>query len=107
MRGQHPGTVAASAERKGGYMTTMVAEIVYLLCTGTSLLCAALLLRAYAAQRLVMLLFSGICFLGLALNNLLLYLDFVIPHTHWTLARNITAAIATIILLIGLIWNPS
>lgn len=81
------------------------AEIIYLLCSGTSLLCAVLLLRRFARQRLHILMFSGLCFLGLALNNLLVYLDFVIPHTDWTLARNLVAACATVLLVVGLVWN--
>ncbi len=86
-------------------MTAHVAELVYLLCCGTSLLCAVLLLRRFARQRVHILLYSGLCFAGLAINNLLVYLDFVVPHTHWTLARNLVAAGATLVLVFGLIWN--
>ena len=52
-----------------------MATIVYILCALTSSLCAVLLLRRYARSRLRLLLWSGLCFIGLALNALLLIVD--------------------------------
>jgi hypothetical protein len=60
---------------------TVVAEIVYLLCTATSLLCTILLFRAYRKSRARLLLWSGLCFACLCLNNFLLFLDVIVLET--------------------------
>jgi len=65
-------------------------EFVYALCAATSVLCALLLLRAYRAQRTTLLFWSGFCFVGLALNNLLLLLDlYIVPATDLFLLRSV------------------
>ena len=43
-----------------------MSEIVYLLCAATSALCAALLVRSYRRSRSRLLLWSCLCFVGLA-----------------------------------------
>lgn len=53
----------------------ILADLVYLLCTITSLVCAALLLRSYGRNHVPLLLWSSICFLGLFVNNLLVLID--------------------------------
>ncbi|TAJ96979.1 MAG: hypothetical protein EPO39_19640, partial [Candidatus Manganitrophaceae bacterium] len=55
-----------------------MAEIVYALSGITSLACAVLLLRSYARNQTRLLLWSSLCFFGLALNNFLLFTDLVI-----------------------------
>jgi hypothetical protein len=82
-----------------------MAEAVYLLCAATSVLCALLLLRAYRANRTRLLFWSGLCFAGLALNNILLWIDLaMIPATvDLAVLRNATALASLIILLYGLI----
>ena len=52
-----------------------MAETVYLLCAATSVMCAWLLLRGYRQRRTRLLFWSSTCFMGLALNNLLLFVD--------------------------------
>lgn len=52
-----------------------MAEIIYTLCTLTSLLCAVLLLRSYFRSRYRLLYWAGICFVGITLNNILLVAD--------------------------------
>ena len=52
-------------------MTTAV----YVLCALTSVACAALLLRAYAASPTRLLLWSSVCFAFLAVNNVVLVVD--------------------------------
>ena len=49
-----------------------MASVVYALCALTSLACAVLLLRAYRRSWARLLFWSGLCFVGLALNNVLL-----------------------------------
>ena len=55
-----------------------MAELVYVLCAATSLLCAVLLLRGYLASRTRLLFWASLCFVGLALNNILLFLDLIV-----------------------------
>jgi hypothetical protein len=83
-----------------------MASAVYALCAATSLFCATLLLRRYRAARTRILLWSALCFCGLAVNNLLLFADFVVvPAIDLSPYRAIAAAAALLILLVGLIWD--
>ena len=54
-----------------------MAEVVYVLCALTSNACAVLLLRGSLASRTRLLFWGSFCFTGLALNNVLLYVDLV------------------------------
>jgi hypothetical protein len=84
----------------------MMASVVYALCALTSGLCAVLLLRAYRASRARLLLWSSLSFIGLAFNNLLLFVDLVVlPTVDLLLYRSLMAALAVMVLLLGLIWD--
>lgn len=84
----------------------MFAIIVYILCAATSGLCAVLLLRGYAKSRARLLFWSGLCFAGLALNNLLLVIDVrVVPELDLSLWRTIPALIGISLLVYGLVWE--
>ena len=83
-----------------------MASAVYALCAITSAGCALLLLRKYREKRLRLLLWSGLCFVGLTVNNVLLFLDFVVYVSADLAAwRGVTATISLLILLYGLIWD--
>jgi Family of unknown function (DUF5985) len=83
-----------------------MAAVIYSLCTLAALLCTFLLFQAYARGRYRLLLWSGICFAGLTLNNLFLVLDKVVfPHVDLSLWRTSFALAAMAILLYGLIWD--
>jgi hypothetical protein len=83
-----------------------VAWIVYSLCALTAALCAVLLLQSYARSKYRLLLWSGLCFAGLTLNNLLLVLDkLVFPEFDLSIWRSAVALTAMCILLYGLIWE--
>ncbi|HZT75662.1 MAG TPA: DUF5985 family protein [Vicinamibacterales bacterium] len=83
-----------------------MAEAVYLLCVAMSTGCAIVLMRMYARRRTPLLLWSSLCFVGLALNNLLLFVDLIIlPQVDLSVARAATGAVATLLLVIGLIWS--
>jgi hypothetical protein len=83
-----------------------MAVVVYILCALTSLTSMALLLRGYWASRVRLLLWSGLCFAGLAGNNLLLMVDlFVVPDMDLSLIRQIPALTGLLLLLFGLIWD--
>lgn len=81
-----------------------MAETVYILCALTSLLCAGLLARAYRKAPSRLLLWSSVCFTGLAVNSLLVVLDtIVLPSYDLRIWRLIAAAIGLGLLLWALI----
>jgi hypothetical protein len=83
-----------------------MAVIVYALCAITSLACALLLLRGYRQSGVRLLLWSGLCFCGLALNNLLLLIDTqVVPEIDLSTVRTLPAVVGLMLLLYGLIWE--
>lgn len=83
-----------------------MAPFAYILGFLVTLTCCVLLLRAYGRVRNRLLLWSGLCFLGLALSNLLVFLDMEVFLSvdlyPWRLA---VAAVSMIVLLCGLIWE--
>ena len=81
-------------------------KIIYGLCALTSLTCSWLLLRRYTQIRHRLLFWSGLCFVGLTINNLLLLVDeVVLPVLDLSLWRLVSALVALILLLFGLIWE--
>jgi hypothetical protein len=83
-----------------------MAKITYFLCALTSLACAWLLLRAYARTRFRLLLWSGLCFAGLTLNNVLLVLDrLVFTEVDLSGLRLVTGFVAMALLVFGLVWE--
>lgn len=83
-----------------------MAETIYSLCTLTSLACAWLLLRSYRRTGHRLLFWSGLCFVGMTFNNLLLLLDkVVLPDVDLTTARLAAALVALLLLLFGLIYE--
>lgn len=84
----------------------IMSAVIYSLCTLTSLLCTWLLLRSYRKQHYRLLLWSGICFFGLFLNNLILIVDrFIVPNIDLSTLRLVIAFVALIPMLYGLIWE--
>jgi hypothetical protein len=82
-----------------------MAALIYLLCAATALICTFLLIRAYLRSRYRLLLWSGLCFAGLSLNNLLLILDKMVVEMDLSLWRVSVALVAMSILLYGLVWD--
>lgn len=79
---------------------------VSLLCVVTSLICMILLVRGWRQTRTRLLLWSALCFVGLAVNNLFLFLDFVVlPNMDLRLVRSAIALVAVSILVIAFIWE--
>jgi hypothetical protein len=84
----------------------MLGALVYGLCAVTAGLCAVLLLRAYAQGGYRLLLWSGLCFAGLTVNNLLVVLDKVVfPDIDFSVARSLAALLAMLLLIYGLIFD--
>ena len=83
-----------------------MAALVYSLCALTALLCMGLLIRAYLKTKTRLLLWSGLCFAGLSINNIILILDRVIfPNVDLATWRLALALAAMLPLLYGLIWD--
>jgi hypothetical protein len=80
--------------------------LIYALCALTSLLCAVLLARGYRRSRARLLLWSSLCFAGLALNNVLLFIDLrVVPDVDLSVWRSLPALAGLLVLVYGLVWD--
>ena len=89
-----------------GEIASMAAAIVYSLCALTALCRTWLLLKAHRRRRSRLLLWSGLAFAGLTLNNVLLVLDkLVFLQIDLSLLRTSVALAAMLVLLYGLIWG--
>ena len=83
-----------------------MAVLVYVLSALASLACTVMLLRGWIRTRERFLLWAGLCFGALVLNNVLLYVDLVIvPEIDLSVARSAVALAGISMLLFGLIWN--
>jgi hypothetical protein len=79
---------------------------VYVLCLLTSGACAYLLMRNYRRTGTRLLMWSALCFLFLALNNGVVFLDAVIlPDIDLAIARLALSLAAAAVLLFGFIWD--
>jgi predicted transporter len=84
----------------------MMAQATYVLCAVTAFACAFLLLRAFRQTGVRLLLWSGVCFAALTLENVLLFVDrVVLPDTDLAILRNAIALVGLLFLLYGLIWE--
>jgi len=80
--------------------------LVYGLCFATSSLCAWLLARNYARTRMRLLLWSALCFLLLALNNLVVVIDtLLVPSFDLRALRLLLSLTAVSVLLFGFVWD--
>ncbi len=79
----------------------------YVLCTATALACAALLWRGYRRTGVRLLLWSAVCFLGLSLENAILFVDRVLmgPEVDLSVVRLSAALVGVSALLYGLVWE--
>jgi Family of unknown function (DUF5985) len=83
-----------------------MAIAVYVLTTLTCGLCAWLLLRGYARSGSRLLLWSGLCFVGLTADNALLFVDVVLtPDVSLAAWRGLPALVGLGALLYGMVWE--
>lgn len=83
-----------------------MAATVYILSALISLACAALLLRSYIRARTALLLWAAVCFMGLTLNNGLLFVDEVVAtDVDLSLWQTIPALAGMLALAFGLLWE--
>jgi hypothetical protein len=84
----------------------MLPAAVYFLCFLTSCACLVLLVRGYQRGGSRLLLWTALCFVFLALNSGLVFLDIVIfPQVDLRMVRDATSLIAVATLLFGFIWD--
>ena len=87
-------------------MSEFFPTAVYLLCFATSFACAALLARNYVRTRARLLLWSSLCFMFLALNNLAVIVDLLlVPEISLQIPRLALSICALAVLLFGCIWG--
>lgn len=81
-------------------------SLVYGLCFITCFGAMLLLLRSYFENRTRLLLWSTACFVALAANNLLLFVDIIVlPNISLIAWRELTALVAVATLLYGFVWE--
>ncbi len=79
---------------------------IYCLCAFSATLCAWLLLRAWGRSRYRLLLWGGLCFVGLTIGNAVLVLDkLVYPEIDLSVWRHSVTLMSLLVLLYGLIWD--
>lgn len=87
-------------------MNDVLGQVVYLLCAATSVACAVMLIRAYRRTGTALLLWSSLCFVLLAINNVVLVFDFLVfPHHDLSMYRSLAALGGLGLLVFGLIWE--
>ena len=78
----------------------------YALAVLSSLACAVMLFRGYARRRVRLLMWSAICFVGLTISNVALFVDLIIfPEIDLRLARLLPALTGMVCLLYGFICD--
>ena len=83
-----------------------MSSVVDFLCVLVSLLCAVMLLRGFFRGGHRMLLWSGLCFAGLTVNNILGFLDLILPpQIDLFPQRLIVSSVSVLVLLLGLLWE--
>jgi hypothetical protein len=75
------------------------------LAVATCAACMVLLFRGYARSRRRLLLWSGVCFVFLTLNNVLLFLDLVVLEEDLRTWRHAAAALGLVFMIVGLVFE--
>ena len=84
----------------------MLQASVFLLCVLASTACMWLLFRAWRRTGSTLLFWSALCFVALAVNNLIVFVDLVIlPAVDLQQLRQIANLAAIAVLLWGFIWE--
>ncbi len=82
--------------------------LVFLLCIATSVGCMWMLFRGWRRTGTRLLFWSALCFVGLALNNLLVFVDLIVfpgPDIDLRPLRLVASIAAVTVLLWGLVWE--
>jgi hypothetical protein len=83
-----------------------VSVALYIITILVTLCCAVLLLRAYIRVRRGLLLWSGLCFVGLTLDSVLVLVDMILfPSLDLFTWRLASVAVSVSLLVFGMIWE--
>lgn len=82
-----------------------IKSLIYVLSVFTSVACTVLLLRSYARTGARLLLWTALCFVGLSLNNVILFFDVRIVNVDLSPWRTLAAFVGVAVLLYGFIWE--
>ncbi len=83
-----------------------MAELIYSLCAAASLACTWLLFSAYRRNKFRLLFWSGVCFTGFTVNNIVLIIDkLVFLDVDLLSVRLVIALLSLVFLLFGLIYS--
>jgi len=83
-----------------------MAESVYVLCSLTSIACWFLLMRGYRRTRVRFLFWSALCFMFLAMSNVLVFIDLiVVPDVDLAWLRSTVSLAGMGALVFGLVWE--
>lgn len=81
-----------------------MAGLIYLICAATAAVCSALLWRGFRRNGSQLLFWSCFCFLGLAAENILLYIDRIaLPHVDLSMYRHLVGFAALLSLVYALV----
>jgi hypothetical protein len=81
-----------------------VESIVYILCAATALVCAGLLLRGYHRSRAALLLWCGLFFVAMTIENTILFVDlFIVPDIDLLIVRRSVGLVGALVLMYGLV----
>lgn len=80
--------------------------VLHLLAIVSSAACTVFLVREYLRRGARLLLWSALCFVGLTLNNVLIFADLVLfPAIDLRVARLAASLAGMLLLLYGFIWE--
>ncbi len=80
--------------------------LIFALCAITAGLCAFLLVRSYTRTRMRLLLWSGLCFALMSVNNLVIIADrWAFPDVSLMDLRLVASLAGVMLLLYGLVWE--
>ena len=80
--------------------------LVYILCFLAACACAGLLLHSYARNRTPLLMWAGVSFIALAVNNFFVLADLIlVPDINLLAWRHAAALAAVCTLIYGFIWK--
>jgi hypothetical protein len=89
-------------------ISTAMPGLVYLLGAAISLASGLLLLRGAATRGGGLLLWSSVCFFGMAVNNVLMYFNFVVfADVNLDIWPHVASLVSVIILNVALIWHAT
>ncbi|HVR71648.1 MAG TPA: DUF5985 family protein [Vicinamibacteria bacterium] len=81
-------------------------DAIYLLCAATALACAVLLLRSWRRTGARLPFWSGLCFVGLMAENVLILVDlWLVPDISLLVLRRSAALAGVAALVYGLVWE--